>query len=54
MSRVVLTLKSYQLNKNEENSWGFPGGSMVKYLTASARDMGSIPGLGRSHMPRSK
>ena len=31
----------------------FPGGSEVKNLPASAGDMGSIPSLGRSHMPRS-
>ena len=31
----------------------FPGGVMVKNLSANAGDMGSIPGLGRSHMPRS-
>ena len=29
---------------------GFPGGSVVKNLSANARDMGSIPDLGRSHM----
>ena len=31
--------------------WGFPGGSVVRNLLANAediRDMGSIPGLGRS------
>ena len=31
--------------------WGFPGGAMVKNLSADAgntRDVGSIPGLGRS------
>ena len=33
--------------------WGFPGGTMVKNPPANAGDMGSIPGLGRSHMPRS-
>ena len=27
---------------------GFPGGSVVKKLPASAEDLGSIPGLGRS------
>ena len=31
----------------------FPGGAVVKSLPANARDTGSIPGLGRSHMPRS-
>ena len=29
---------------------GFPGGSVVKNLPANARDMGAIPGLGRSHI----
>ena len=28
--------------------WGFPGGSVVKNSPANARDMGSIPGSGRS------
>ena len=32
----------------------FPGGTVVKNLPANAGDMGSSPGLGRSHMPRSK
>ena len=31
----------------------FPGGTMVKNPPANAGDMGSIPGPGRSHMPRS-
>ena len=31
---------------------GFPGGSVVKNLPASAGDTGSSPGPGRSHMPR--
>ena len=29
----------------------FPGGTVVKNPPASAGDMGSIPGSGRSHMP---
>ena len=33
--------------------WDFPGGSVVKNLPANAGDTGSIPGPGRSHMPRS-
>ena len=34
--------------------WGdFPGGAVVKNLPANAGDMGSSPGPGRSHMPRS-
>ena len=31
----------------------FPGGSVVKNLPANAGETGSIPGPGRSHMPRS-
>ena len=34
-------------------SWDFPGNPVVKNPRATARDMGSIPGLGRSHMPQS-
>ena len=34
-------------------SWDFPGGTVVKNPPANAGDMGSIPGLGRSQMPRS-
>ena len=32
---------------------GFPGGAVVKNLSANAGDTGSSPGPGRSHMPRS-
>ena len=32
---------------------GFPGGAVVENLSANAGDMGSSPGLGRSHMPQS-
>ena len=32
---------------------GFPGGTVVKNPPANAGDAGSIPGLGRSHMPQS-
>ena len=35
------------------NELGFPGGAVVKNPPASAGDMGSSPGPGRSHMPRS-
>ena len=31
----------------------FPGGTVVKNPSASAGDMGSSPGPGRSHMPQS-
>ena len=36
---------------NKTKSWGFPGGTVVENLPASAGDMGSSPGLGGSHMP---
>ena len=32
---------------------GFPGGAVVENLPANAGDMGSSPGLGRSHMLQS-
>ena len=32
---------------------GFPGGAVVKNPPANAGNMGSSPGPGRSHMPRS-
>ena len=32
---------------------GFPGGAVVENLPANAGDVGSGPGLGRSHVPRS-
>ena len=32
---------------------GFLGGAVVENVPANAGDMGSSPGLGRSHMPRS-
>ena len=31
---------------------GFPGGLVVKNSPCYARDIGSIPGLGRSHVPQ--
>ena len=33
--------------------WDFPGGAVVKKPPTNAGDMGSSPGLGRSHMPQS-
>ena len=37
----------------KSQDWDFPGGTVVKNPLANAGDMGSIPGLGRSLMPRS-
>ena len=42
-------IKSMYINQFQ----GFLSGSVVKGLPANAGDMGSIPGSGRSHMPRS-
>ena len=39
--------------QNQKNFLGFPGGAVVENLPANAGDIGSGPGLGRSHMPRS-
>ena len=39
------------ISRSEED---YPGGLVVKNLLASAGDMGSIPGLGRCHIPRGK
>ena len=35
---------------NNRYNGAFPGSSVVKNMPASARDMGSIPDLGKSHM----
>ena len=45
--------KCLLIDKWIKNMWhrGFPGGAVVKNLPANAGDMGSSPGLGRSHMP---
>ena len=38
----------------KDQGWTFPGGTVVKNPPANAGDTGSIPGPGRSHVPRSK
>ena len=47
-----ITLDSHKMAKIKMTR-DFPGGSVVKNLPANPGDMGSIPGPGRSHMPRS-
>ena len=37
----------------KQNYEDFPGGAVDNNTPANAEDTGSIPGLGRSHMPRS-
>ena len=43
----------HQTPYKETEERGFPGGAVVKNPPANAGDMGSSPGPGRSHMPRS-
>ena len=55
---AVCLFSRISLNKARDppfkNKWlGFPGGSVVKHLPASAGEMVSIPGPGRSHTLRS-
>ena len=45
-----LVCRRMQFKNHKE---GFPGGAVVGSLPASARDMGSSPGPGGSHMPGS-
>ena len=49
----LLEMKIYSVRVEKYTGWGFPGGAVVENLPANAGDMGSSPGLGRSHMPRS-
>ena len=60
LSPLINRVKSYPGGMKEGRPefslkiiWGFPGGAVVENLPANAGDMGSSPGLGRSHMPRS-
>ena len=52
---IDLPIIDTDLNKNEVliKVWerDFPGGTVVKNPPANAGDTGSIPGLGRSHVP---
>ena len=55
MESVILKRESVsRVASLKISPWGFPGGSAVKSNPpADAGDSGSIPGPGRSHMPRS-
>ena len=48
---VIRICKEFLLKKDKPRD--FPGGAVVKNPPANAGDLGSIPGPGRSHMPRS-
>ena len=47
------TQKQKQQAGQKVTEEGFPGAPVVKDSPANAGDMGSISGLGRSHLPRS-
>ena len=49
----TLTEKECEVGIRNSALRGFPGGTVVRNLPANAGDTGSIPGPGRSHMPRS-
>ena len=51
LSLRIVTAFSHILTSKSVSSADFPGGPVVKNPPASARDTGSIPGPGRSHMP---
>ena len=48
--KTIITLVRMAIIKKSTHNRDFPGGTVVKNLPASAGDMGSSPGLGRSHM----
>ena len=51
---IILSLKQVELILPSKLwTWDFPGGTVVKNLSANAGDTGLSPGPGRSHMPRS-
>ena len=49
---TTLNLNCFQRNPVKTQIRDFPGGSVVKKPSANAGVTGSIPGPGRSHMPR--
>ena len=53
MIKHLLIWKYVPLMSLSKKVQGFPGGTVVKNPPANAGDMGSFPGPGRSHMPRS-
>ena len=51
LTSITLDLLRVRPDHSRQNAGDFPGGPVVKSLPTNAGDMGSIPGLGRSHMP---
>ena len=52
-SKRHLVFAAFSLFISKLNTRGFPGSTVVKNPPANPGDMGSSPGPGRSHMPRS-
>ena len=48
--RMLINRKCYLLYMSKIKCGDYPGGTVVKNPPANAGDMGSSPGLGRSHM----
>ena len=60
MKKKTKTVSNWNIKKEESKSvlfkkciLDFPGGAENKNLPATAGATGSIPGLGKSHLPRS-
>ena len=51
-SKCTLPLPHHSSQSERTPREGFPGGPRIKNPPANAGDTGSIPGLGRSHMPQ--
>ena len=50
---LIATNYRIEVRISKIDDWDFPGGAVVKNPPANGGDMGSSPGPGRSHMPRS-
>ena len=52
-NHMIISIDAEKASHKIQHPLGFPGGAVVENLPANAGDMGSSPGLRRSHMPRS-
>ena len=51
MRTLVYSVYKFGVSNLKQFLKDFPVGSVVKNLPANAQDTGSIPGLGRCHLP---
>ena len=51
---MITALIAETIDPSKVHKSGFPGGAVVESLPANAGDTGSSPGLGGSHVPRSR